>query len=353
VEHPVLQNLKTVLLYAGIWIFFAGIQMIIMVFQYHFPLEIALADSLVFNLLLGFIGLPLWFVVRYSSPSRRTIFNIIFNHTISMILLIGLWFGIAYTLLITLFQEVPGYAGFLSLSIPIRLISGILLYVLLGLTFYLMVYNYNLQEKLKQEARLNTLLKETELNLLKSQINPHFLFNSLNSISYLTLSNADKAREMVIKLSDFLRYSVSTGAETLTTLDAELENIERYHEIEKVRFGEKLVFDLNISEECRMKTIPAMILQPLFENAVTHGVYESTQQVMISAGCKASGDGTEITIVNDFDPEAVARKGAGLGLRNIRERMRLTYYRTDLLRTWVEGNRYFVSLKVPSQNQLP
>ena len=280
-------------------------------------------------------------------PSNKTTFNIIFNHLTSLVLIIVIWLGLCYTILLIIFQDIPAYWEFLTLSIPVRLISGILLYVMLGLTFYLLIYNFNLQEKLQQEARLNTLLKETELNMLKSQINPHFLFNSLNSISSLTIKDASKAREMVIKLSDFLRYSVSTNSDALTTMDVELENITRYLEIEKVRFGEKLQYDLKTSEDCLKRPVPVMILQPLFENAIKHGVYESTEQVTIHAECSVHKEYTEITIVNDFDPDAVSRKGAGLGLRNIKERMRLTYYRDDLLKTWADGNTYHVQLKVP------
>jgi len=346
-QHPVFQSLKAFILYLGIWILLAGIQFVILTFQYNFPLWIAIVDSLVFNLLFALIGLPLWFVVRYSAPAKKTIFNIIFNHLTSLVLIIVIWFGLCYTILLAIFQGIPAYWDFLALSIPVRLFSGILLYLLLGLTFYLLIYNFNLQEKLQQEARLNTLLKESELNMLKSQINPHFLFNSLNSISSLTINDASKAREMVIKLSDFLRYSVSTSYDTLTTLDAELENITRYLEIEKVRFGEKLQYDLQSNERCLKRPIPVMILQPLFENAIKHGVYESTEQVTVNADCTAYKEYTEITIVNDFDPGAVSRKGAGLGLKNIRERMRLTYHRDDLLKTWAEGNKYHVQLKVP------
>jgi len=346
-QHPVFQNLKTFIIYLGIWILLAVIQFSILTFQYNVPLWIAVTDSLVFNLLFALVGLPLWFVVRYSSPAKKSIFNIIFNHLTTFALIIVIWFGLCYTILLAIFQDIPAYWDFLVLSIPVRLISGLLLYLLLGLTFYLLIYNYNLQEKLQQEARLNTLLKESELNMLKSQINPHFLFNSLNSISSLTTNDAVKAREMVIKLSDFLRYSVSTSSDTLTTMDVELENIIRYLEIEKVRFGEKLQYDFQIGEGCLKRPIPVMILQPLFENAIKHGVYESTEQVTIHAGCTVHKEYSEITIVNDFDPKAVSRKGAGLGLKNIRERMRLTYQQDDLLKTWVEGNKYHVQLKVP------
>lgn len=346
-QHPVFKSTKSIIIYFGIWILLAGIQFSILIFQYHFPLEIALADSLVFNVLFALIGLPMWFIVRYSSPSARTRFNIFFNHLTSLVLLIVIWFGVSYSILSLLFHDETVYNDFLTVSIPMRLISGVLLYILVGLTFYLLIYNFNLQEKLKMEARLNTLLKETELNMLKSQINPHFLFNSLNSISSLTITDPEKARDMVIKLSDFLRYSVSSGADSLTSLSEELENIKRYLEIEKIRFGEKLIYDLKVSQNCLNRRIPVMLLQPLYENAIKHGVYESTNQVRIVTGCKIESGFTEISIVNDFDPEAVPRVGAGVGLNNIRERLRLTYRRDDLLKTWKEENRYFVRLRIP------
>lgn len=346
-QHPVFKNTKTIVLYFGIWILIAGIQFVILTFQYHFPLEIALADSLVFNLLFALIGLPMWFIVRYSSPSTRSRFNIFFNHFTSLVLLIVIWFGVGYSILSLVFQEETAYNDFLTVSIPMRLISGVLLYILIGLIFYLLIYNFNLQEKLKMEARLNTLLKETELNMLKSQINPHFLFNSLNSISALTVTDPEKAREMIIKLSDFLRYSVSSGANSLTSLPEEFENIKRYLEIEKIRFGDKLIYELKFGKECQSQKIPVMLLQPLYENAIKHGVYESTNQVKIETECRVEPGYTEISIVNDFDPEAVPRVGAGVGLNNIRERLRLTYHRNDLLKTSKEGNRYFVRLKIP------
>ncbi len=346
-QHPVFQNTKAIIIYFGIWIILAGIQFIILYFQYHFPIEIAMADSLVFNLLFAVICLPVWFVVRYTTPTSKNRFNVVFNHITSLVLIIVIWFGGGYSILSLMFQDQTVYNDFLSISIPVRLISGLLLYILVGLTFYLLIYNYNLQEKLKMEARLNTLLKETELNMLKSQINPHFLFNSLNSISSLTVSNPEKARDMVIKLSDFLRYSVSSGADSMTPLSIEFENIKRYLEIEKIRFGEKLVYELQVGDNCLDQQIPVMLLQPLYENAVKHGVYESTNQVRIETECRVEPGYTEINIVNDFDPDAIPRIGAGVGLNNISERLRLTYLRNDLLKTWKDGNRFYVRLRIP------
>jgi LytS/YehU family sensor histidine kinase len=235
-------------------------------------------------------------------------------------------------------------------SIPYRIVIGGLFYVMLCLAYYLVVYNNNLQEKMIEGARLNELLKESELNMLRSQINPHFLFNSLNSISSLTISDPEKAREMLIKLSDFLRYSVSTNAAGFTSLEKEMTNIQRYLEIEKVRFGDKLIFGFKMEGNCKDNKIPAMLLQPLFENAIKHGVYESTEQVKIEMDCRYAGGCLEIEIWNDFEPGARARKGAGVGLKNIKERLRLLYKSDSLMKTSIEGHKYLVSLCLPDLN---
>jgi len=263
--------------------------------------------------------------------------------------MIVFWIGSGYAALSLLFRNNQIYMDFLVLSIPYRCVAGILQYAFVGLAYYLIIIYRDLQEKAKAENRLNELLKESELNMLKSQINPHFLFNSLNSISSLTITDPGKAQEMVVKLSEFLRYSVSSNINTFTTLDKELHNIQRYLEIEKIRFGDKLVFEFAIDLACSNLTIPVMILQPLYENAIKHGVYESTEPVKVLTSCKAYADYFEIWITNDFDPSAPARRGAGIGLKNIRERLRLMYRNDSLLKTAIEKNVYRVVLTIPNK----
>ena len=346
-DHPVFLNSKSVSVYFGLWILIAGIHFSIFYLFYAFPIDIAVSDSLVFNVLFCIIGITLWYVVRYSIPDNRNRWNVLFNHVTFLTLILVVWYGISYTLLGYLFNGIKAYKDFLVVSIPYRIFIGILFYALLGMAYYLIIYYRNLQDKILLEARLSELLKESELNTLKSQIKPHFLFNSLNSISSLTITNPEKAREMVIKLSDFLRYSVSINHTNFTTFEKEIANVKRYLEIEKVRFGEKLDFEFNLEGECKDHEIPVMLLQPIFENAIKHGVYESTERVKIEMDCEYRSGYLEISIVNDFDPEARPRKGAGMGLKNIRERLRLLYKTDKLIKTSVEGNKYRVLLSLP------
>ena len=347
-QHPVFLNARSVSVYFGLWALIAGVHFSIYYFIYFIPVEVSMADSLVFNSLFCSVGISMWYIVRYTIPDQKNIWNVVFNHISFLTLAQVVWIGLSYTILSTIFRANNVYIDLLVLSIPFKIIVGIIFYAVIALTYYLFIYYINLQEKVKVESRLREVLKETELNMLKSQINPHFLFNSLNSISSLTITNPDKARDMVIKLSDFLRYSVSHNATSFTTLEKEMANIRRYLEIEKVRFGDKLLFSFNFEGACRNHQIPVMLLQPLFENAIKHGVYESTEQVSIAMDCEYKEGYLEISIVNDFDPQAHARKGTGIGLNNIRERLRLLYKNDKLIRTVVEGTRFSVFLSLPN-----
>jgi LytS/YehU family sensor histidine kinase len=157
---------------------------------------------------------------------------------------------------------------------------------------------------------------------------------------------------MIIKLSEFLRYALKHGEREKTRLEEEINNIELYLQIEKIRFGDKLIFEKEISEECRDGLIPNMILQPLFENAVKHGVYESTSPITIHMNCESTEKGMRISIRNNFDPSQVSRKGAGIGLKNVRNRLMLIYGKDDLVKFDKTDNVFHVQLLIP-QNVKP
>ena len=348
-RHPVLQNIKTASIYFGIWILLAGIHFFLLSFYYNLPLQISLVDAIIFNSIYSILGLILWFAIRFAQPKDPTFSTLVIYQLAFLAVLLIVWAGSSYSLLRAIFSTRLIYLDFLDNSIPWRLISGTFFYFLLVLVYYLVIYYYNLQEKTKAEGRLNEMVRESELNLLKSQINPHFLFNSLNSISSLTITNPEQAREMTIKLSDFLRYSVSMGNNRFSTLGKELEHIRKYLDIEKVRFGQKLQYVFTIDEKCLNCEIPVMILQPLYENAVKHGVYESSGEVMVLTTARIVKGYLEILITNDFEPGAPSKKGTGIGLVNIRERMKLIYKDEQLVTTQVKGNKFEVLLVLPQK----
>jgi two-component system, LytTR family, sensor kinase len=346
--NPITSNKKYLFNYIAVWAIIICSHFAVLHYYYLLTVNFAIADSLLFNVFFAFLGISLWYVVRYNKSDAKflTLFT---SHIVSSLLLIGFWLISGYLILRYAIEDVH-YLSFLDSSFPWRIISGIFYYSVFILVYYVVVYYQDIQEKLKQESNLKTLIKEVELNALKNQINPHFLFNSLNSVSSLTISSPQKAQEMIIKLSEYLRYSLSNEEQQITTLEKELDNIKLYLEIEKIRFGNRLDFQFNCDEETLNAQIPAMILQPLFENAIKHGVYESTETILIELDAELINNHLGLKLKNNFDKEARHTKGEGIGLKNTGQRLFLIYKQRDLMRIEKLENTYLVTLQIPQHD---
>ena len=347
--HPFVKN-RNILYYTAIWLFIIAGYTLALYYFYEFSFDQALGDSLVFNGIFYGLGMALWFVVRYNSFDSSQLFNLIISHFASAALGIATAIFLTTTALRSFFLPDEEYMAFLQESIPWRAGLGIMYYSVIILVYYLIRYYNDLGEKVNQQSQLETMLRESELEMLKSQINPHFIFNSLNSISSLTITAPDRARSMVVKLSDFLRYSLGKENYQLSSLDEELNNILLYLDIEKVRFGDRLKVETVVGDELKSCTLPNLILQPLFENAIKHGIYESLEQVTIRLKAWLDGEVLRIQITNEFDPDAVSRKGRGIGLKNVTERLKLIYGVPKLVFTEKKDNLFTVRLDIP-QNQ--
>jgi len=163
------------------------------------------------------------------------------------------------------------------------------------------------------------------------------------------LSNPEKAHEMVIALSEFMRYSLRKQPDDMVTLEVELRNIGLYLQIEKIRFGDNLVYRFDIEEECKKHLIPNLILQPIFENAIKYGIYETSEPVEVILKARKHPGNMEIRIINDFDAESVPFKGEGVGLANIKERLSLIYGSSTLLEIMRGEKQFQVGLIIPDQ----
>jgi hypothetical protein len=346
--NPILANYRSRTVYAGIWALIASVQTAVVCLSAGLSPGYALADTAVFCVLLVCCLLPLWYPVRFNRWERRTWrFNLaahlaLAGVVISCCLLVD--YGVCY--LIGL-GNAP-YLHYLKMSLWWKALEGLLLNVVAILVYYLYMYVEQLNEKAANEIRLNRLLKDGELNLLKSQINPHFLFNSMNSVNSLIIRNPEQAQKMLVALSDYLRYAVLSTNHAYSCVADEMENIARYLSIEKLRFGDKLVYQPDIDPACLTAEIPAMLLQPLFENAIKHGVYESLETVRIVARITKDSTYLHVRLSNDFDGEGVSpKKGSGTGLQNIRERLRLLYGHAATIHTVSENAMFTVILKIP------
>jgi two-component system, LytTR family, sensor kinase len=346
-KHPVLENRVRLIVWWLAWLFVAAGQSLLFYFANESFSANGLIDSLVSMIIFSGISLSLWYPFRFFNLGEIKAPTLISNLLVSGAISISLWALITKFIMTLVIPEEAGYLKYWDATFPYRIGSGVFIYCLVVLSYFLFVSLSNLSEKKAKEARLESLVKETELKMLRSQINPHFLFNSLNSISFLTITDPEKARDMVIKLSEFMRYALSKKDEQPVTLRSELENLRLYLEIEKVRFGDRLFIEENIEENSLETKMPVMLLQPLYENAVKHGVYESTEGVWIKTEAKVIDNHLKFTIINSYDASPSSKKGTGTGLVNVERRLELFFGNKASIRAEKEDGIYTVTLYIP------
>jgi two-component system, LytTR family, sensor kinase len=345
--NPYIRSKKIFSFYGMIWCAIAVAYFSIIVFALHTGWRYAAVEAIVFNGIYMALGISFWYIASFNSIENYSPAKIVINHVTAAVITSGIWVGASFFIVASFWIDNKDYKDLLYNTLIWRFLIGILFYSVLTAVNYVIIYYNSFQNKLLREAELNTFVKEAELKSLKYQINPHFIFNSLNSISSLTINDPDKAREMTIKLSQFLRSTLSKNERQKNKLSEEIANAKLYLEIEKVRFEDRLEFEEEIGKYCSDIEVPNMILQPLFENAVKHGVYESIEKVTIKLTCKLEKDYLQITVTNNFDPEAVSSKGEGIGLKNIRSRLKLIYNQENLLAFKKENGLFTVNIYIP------
>jgi sensor histidine kinase YesM len=318
-----------------------------LIFVWSINWQLALVDALIFTLLYAVMGIAVWYIVKFSGVDSANLVNTLVTHLVAGALLVFGVVFIAETAIPILFAEQANNYAFNSDFHAYRLVIGALLYVLIAINFYLVIYYEEFRSKRLREQELDQHLKSAELNMLKAQINPHFIFNSLNSISSLTLTDPEKAHEMVIHLADFLRYSIRKNADQLVPLSQEIEAIELFMAIEKKRYGDRLAVKIACDETARQGLVPALILQPLVENAIKYSLHETDIASSIDLQCQWQDNYLEVSIANNYDKESIVRKGEGIGLKNVRSRLGIVFGMTDLLKIEDSGNRFKVILKFP------
>lgn len=205
------------------------------------------------------------------------------------------------------------------------------------------------KEVKNRETMMNELSREAELTQLRQQLQPHFLFNSLNSISALTVLQPTKAREMVLQLSDFLRGTIRKDHRQWLSLEEELNYLKLYLDIERVRFGHRLDVVFEVNEEVEQLRLPQLLIQPLLENAIKHGLYGITEEVKITLHAMKEQNYLMVKIENPYDPEVAAPKGTGFGLSSVDRRLFLLFGRKDLLESKAHDSLFTVILKIPQQ----
>jgi two-component system, LytTR family, sensor kinase len=350
-DNPILRNFRNIIILLLYSVSFAVISFLILFFGLKLDLSSSILESLVSAILLSGLTIIWHYPAKYISIEQNHLFKIFISHAISAIISSGLWVLFIYIVMVPIIGFGDTYENYFYKTILWRFLVGFLLYAIVVSFYYLVSYYAELQERSLKESELKNLVTQAELRSLKFQINPHFIFNSLNSMSALTEIDPKKAKEMIIKLADFLRYILATNDREKNKLSEELKNIRLYLDIEKIRFEEKFDYSEEMSDECNKVEIPNMILQPLFENVIKHAVYETFDKVLLTLKCSFDDGYLRIQLVNNFDESSKSRKGAGVGLKNINDRLNLIYRRNDLMEVKKEKGIFSVTLFIPIENE--
>lgn len=334
---------KNKLIFAGCWLVWSIVQVALLQnWQLSWPM--AVTDAAVSNLLLAAICLLVSNNMRYYRPRKgRYLYILILCAAVSGLWVLGLKFAMH-----ELAGNDDGYLNFLSISMPIRFTIALLATGCMSLISELWYAQEEQKEIEQRSIAASQLAKDAELYKLRQQLQPHFLFNSLNSISALVTSRPEQARKMIQQLSDFLRGTLKKEENQWITLEEELQHLELYLDIEKVRFGHRLHTELVYNEAASSQRIPHMLLQPVVENAIKFGLYDTTGDVTIAITANVTDGYLQITVRNPFDPETSSpRQGTGFGLNSVQRRLYLLFARNDLLTTTAEGHLFTTTIKIP------
>jgi two-component system, LytTR family, sensor kinase len=331
------------LVFAASWLLWIVAQ-VKLLHWYQFSLTAAVMDSLISNVLLVGACILVSNTMGFYLPRKNR-----YSYIIGLVTVIALeWLLISRTILMLVTDNINDYERFFSQSLPIRMAVA---FLVIGSMALLCVLWYTLQDQQENDKRrteAERLAREAELNKLRQQLQPHFLFNSLNSINALIGLKPHQARTMIQQLSDFLRGTLKKEENVFETLDEEFKHLDLYLQIEKVRFGHRLTTTIENKVSGQDYYLPSMLLQPVVENAIKFGLYDTIGIIDIKISATAFNELLVIKVENPFDPATtVPKQGTGFGLSSVQRRLYLLFARNDLLQTDVKDNLFITTIKIP------
>ena len=331
----------------AVWWIFWTLVGTILVHQFQYSWLVSFADAAVTQLDLTIAGYCLNASLRYMRPSPKNLLNVLaFSITVAALFtFIILPYGMP---LIMQYIETPlRYESFLRDSMFVRFVLGWMQLLFVAAIGWMWYFVEEQQTGQRMKSDTEKLAREAELSQLRQQLQPHFLFNSLNSINALVVSQPELARKMIQQLSDFLRGTVKKDDRQVVSLEEELHQLSLYLDIEKVRFGYRLKSEIRSDEASRACKLPPLLLQPIVENAIKFGLYDTIGEITISIDAVVEDNQLVIRVTNPFDPATSQPKGTGFGLNSISRRLYLIYFNNSLLQTAAHDSTFTTTIKIP------
>jgi len=339
--HPLLRSWKTFLLYLAAW---APLGLMFgLLISVAGPLTKSETATLIVPVIvvLAFACLSPWYMCR-ALPLRSTNpWRLFGQHALAAVVVAAGLLIAASAYVSSLSDVLPGLNRGYTRAAPVLGAMITMIYLLSVAMHYVVI-------EAQTSRRSELLAREAQLRALKAQVNPHFLFNSLNSISSLTAADPMRARQMCIQLADFLRTSLRLGERTLIPFSEEMELTRMYLSVEQVRFGGRLQMAIDIEPACDDCEVPALMIQPLVENAVKHGIALLEQGGEIRMLGRIVKDGLRFVIENPYDPLAPSSR-SGIGLANVRQRLDARYGSAASLDVEASDDTYRVTVLVPAK----
>lgn len=335
----------------GIWFIFYSVVSYINITDISYI--IAVYISTIITLPLFLLSLLVWPVIRRLQFVRYARYKLTLIHILLANFYTVLWLGTYYGILFLVHGSQLHSMFNVQETIGWQYPSGITFYLMVAGAYYSLIYYREIKTKEINEDKLQMLLKDTQFQALKNQLNPHFLFNSLNSVNALIKSDPDKARSMLVKLSDLLRLSLNNQADSFVPLERELEFAHVYLDIEKIRLADRLEYRETISDSSNDIILPVMILQPLIENSIKHGIAPSSKKGFIELEIMTEKERLIISVSNSISSQADLNqnsnsKNNGLGLNNLEKRLETLYGSKYSFSSGKKAeNHYGVELKIP------
>ena len=347
--HPILSNRRTLFLYLAVWLFVGMLIEIPYLLSLPNQWFALLAADVPNTLFFALICLSSYYLCKIYPIRTTQWYNLLTLFIVAACIAAGieLAFGYVWVHFIDSLQLSGSVAPLYEPWIMGIFSTLVLIFLLVATLHYTLIAIEQSREAEKQTLELQLLAQDAELRALRAQIDPHFLFNSLNSISALTTANPERARTMVILLADFFRNSLDFGSKNRIPLSDELSIIDKFLTIEQVRFGSRLQVQREIASETLECKIAPLLLQPLIENAVRHGISQLVEGGTITLKAQKNSSTLIISVENPFDPDYIAKKGTGLGIRNVRSRIQTLYGDEGQIHVEKNDGFFIVELSFP------
>jgi two-component system, LytTR family, sensor histidine kinase AlgZ len=352
--HPILANQERLSIYLLGWLIFGTMLAAVLALSHDFSWTEGLTLAVPITIIYGIICLSSWYVCRVYPLEKTPFARVLLVQTLAGIVTIVLWVLIAGGWVLFL-ERALAFSGFrirVFGKAPLLVGVGFIMYSLTVAIHYLIVTFEASKESEQRELQSRILAQEAELKALRAQINPHFLFNSLNSISALATQNPTAVRTMTLKLADFLRKSLRLGAQEFIRLDEEISMSLSFLEIEQIRYGSRLQIVQKIEAVCNDCVVPPLILQPLIENSVHHGIAHLLDGGTIAIEADWRGSVLHVKIENPVDPDRPRNRKGGLGLDNVNKRLRAIYKEDAQLHTSENEGIFRTELWLPAQTSM-